>query len=155
MGFRLLVAAGITFAFVAITPPQLALSGQTLSPHEQKIQDRRIKQNGIIVGEPKLYDDALLQQMLNAAQAKLASLQLVDQAQIAAKVGGLTGADQRVNSVAISVQTPSLPQVKTTEKGPTNLTVQKESEGSAASVSTARNWTPKWRRTTSPSPLRN
>jgi hypothetical protein len=121
MRLRIAVAAVLTFAFLANPPHPHTLFGQQLSTAEKEIQTRRLAQNGIAVGEPKLYDDALLQQMLVAAQAKLASLQLVDQAQIAAKVGSQSGADQRVDSGALSVQTPPLPSVKTTEKGPTSL----------------------------------
>src|SRR5882724_6185421 len=38
---------------------------------EAEIYQRDLKTNGIIVTEPKIYDDALLQQMLQSAEAKL------------------------------------------------------------------------------------
>jgi hypothetical protein len=90
---------------------------------ELAIERRRRQHNGIVVSEPKVYDDALLQQMLTAAQARLATLQLIDQTGIAAKVGVLSGAEQQFSGFALNVQTPSLPGVATTVKGPTGSTV--------------------------------
>lgn len=94
-----------------------------LRDQERAIERRRRLQNGIVVSEPKVYDDALLQQMLNAAQARLATLQLIDQTGIAAKIGVLSGAEQQISGFALNVQTPSLPGVATTVKSPTGSTV--------------------------------
>src|ERR1700686_2588734 len=46
---------------------------------EEAIDQRDAEGNGIRVDPPKVYDDSLLQQMLNAAQARLMSLQILDQ----------------------------------------------------------------------------
>jgi len=89
---------------------------------EKQIEDRDKGLNGIQVGEPKVYDDSLLQQMLNNAQAKLAAIQLLDQSGIAAKIGAVTGASQQISSFGLNVQGPSIPGVVTTDKGATGST---------------------------------
>jgi hypothetical protein len=101
-------------------------SGDDLTPQRQRerqIEQRDQAANGIVVEEPKVYDDSMLQQMLAAAQARLAALQPLDQASIVNRFGAVSGVDQRANSFAITAQTPALPQVVTTEKGPSGSTV--------------------------------
>jgi hypothetical protein len=121
------LAASVVVLSPSVTPTGLLARGQdALTPREQEIESRRTSQNGVYVGQPKVYDDALLQQMLNAAEARLAAINALDQTGVVAKLGGLSGADQTTTSIALSVQTPSLPQVVTTEKGATSSTVQKE-----------------------------
>jgi hypothetical protein len=90
---------------------------------EQKIEERDRAANGIQVGEPKLYDDSLLQQMLSAAQARLMSLQILDQAGIASRLGSITGASQTISSFGLSLQGLPLSQVATTNNGATNSTL--------------------------------
>lgn len=90
---------------------------------ERKIDKRDRATNGIQVDEPKVYDDSLLQQMLNAAQARLMSLQILDQSGIATRLGSITGASQTISSFGLSLQGPPLPQVATTSNGATNSTV--------------------------------
>src|SRR5436190_1179086 len=53
---------------------------------EQQIENRERSRKGITVDDPRVYDDARLQQMLQAAEARLATLQLIDQSQILAKL---------------------------------------------------------------------
>src|ERR1700719_1402255 len=74
----------------------------------EKIEQRDRATNGIQVGEPKVYDDSLLQQMLNAAQARLMSLQILDQSGIATRLGSITGASQTISSFGLSLQGPPL-----------------------------------------------
>src|SRR5260370_39023259 len=74
---------------------------------ERKIEQRDKTSNGILVGAPKVYDDSLLQQMLSAAQARLMSLQLLDQTGIAARLGSITGANQQISSLAVAAQGPT------------------------------------------------
>lgn len=98
------------------------------SPEEQRADEKKVDSSdadstGIIVGRPKVYDDSLLRQMLKAAQAKLASIQALDQTGIASHEGGVQGAYQTTNGLAISLQGPSTPQVATTNNGATNSTV--------------------------------
>ena len=90
---------------------------------EKEILDRETGGNGITVDQPKVYDDSLLQQMLNAAESRLASLQILDQAGIASKLGSITGATQSINSFGLSVQGSPLPQIATTNNGATGSTV--------------------------------
>lgn len=101
-------------------------SSQTAGSQESKIRERDERQNGITVGEPKVYDDALLQQMLQAAEARLASLQFIDQASIAARLGSVTGASQQVSSFGLNIQGAPVPQTVTTSKGATETTTQSQ-----------------------------
>jgi hypothetical protein len=96
-----------------------------LKLEEEAVKTRRRAGNGIAVDEPKVYDDSLLQAMLQAAQARLAAIQAIDQAGITSRIGAVTGASQRISSVGINVQTPSIPGVVTTDKGATAGTVDK------------------------------
>ena len=95
-------------------------------PAERNLDRRRHEENGIAVEEPKVYDDALLQQMLQAAEAKLAATQVIDQAGLTSRIGALSGATQRITSLGINVQTPASPGVTTTSKGATSTTVSKD-----------------------------
>src|SRR5690348_9162884 len=70
----------------------------------KQIESRDRDQNGILVGQPKVYDDSLLQQMLNTAEARLMSLQILDQTGIASKLGSITGASQTISSFGLSLQ---------------------------------------------------
>jgi hypothetical protein len=90
---------------------------------EKRIEERDSDTKGIDVGDPKVYDDSLLQQMLNAAEARLMSLQILDQTGISARLGAITGARQSISSFALSVAGPPLPGVTTTSNGATNSTV--------------------------------
>ena len=105
---------------------------------QAKVIDQRERETtGIMVGQPKIYDDWLLQQMLNAAQAKLASLQLLDQSGIASHLGVVTGATQSITSVGITAQGPALPQVLTTNNGGTNSTVTGNTTGTTSTGNTS------------------
>jgi len=90
---------------------------------EKKINGRNKDSAGIVVDQPKVFDDSLLRQMLNAAEGKLASMQVLDASGLASRLGSVSGGQQTVNSLAISAQTPSTPQVATTANGATNSTV--------------------------------
>ena len=87
---------------------------------EKAIDGRTLTSNGIDVGEPKVYDDSLLQQMLSSAQTQLASLQVLSQTGISANFGAVTGASQAISSFALSAQAgPPLPTIATTDNGAT------------------------------------
>lgn len=75
---------------------------------EQLINQRTSTNNGIYVDTPKVYDDSLLQQMLNSAQSRLVALQGFDQAGLSHAIGSVTGANQQIASFGISggVQPP-------------------------------------------------
>lgn len=111
----------VTALLLALASPAYARDKQTRA--EKQLDKDRAASNGILVGQPKVYDDSILQQMLSAAEARLATLQLLDQTGIASRLGSLTGATQTVNSFGISVQGPPIPQMVTTANGPTNTSV--------------------------------
>lgn len=90
---------------------------------ERTIDQRNHSANGITVSEPKVFDDSLLQQMLNAAEAKLASMQVLDASGLSSKLGAMVGAQQTINSLAVSAQSPSLPGVSTVANGATGSAV--------------------------------
>ena len=100
---------------------------------ERCIRERDEGQNGITVGEPKVYDDALLQQMLRSAEARLAALQVFDQASILSRLGAVTGASQQSSSFGLNVQGPSVPGVTTATTLPTQTTTQATAAGATNS----------------------
>ncbi len=107
---------------------------------EQSIEQRDKGLNGIRVGVPKVYDDSVLQQMLAAAQARLVSLQLLDQNGIASRLGSITGANQQISSFALAVQGPSAPQTAVTANGATKQvvdTVKSSSDNSTVTTTNA------------------
>jgi hypothetical protein len=121
----------------AVTDPAAAQAKKDhLRKAEKQIDQRSSQTTGIQVGEPKVYDDSLLQQMLSAARARLASLQVLDQTGIAGHLGSVTGTTQSISSFSLSAQGPTLPQVATTNTGATNSTV------SGTSNTTTRGATP-------------
>jgi hypothetical protein len=111
---------------------------QTAEEWERYIEDRDHKQNGIRVDEPKLYDDSMLHQMLTAAQAKLASMQVLDSGVLVQKLGAISGASQQASSFGLTVQGPALPQLVTTDKGPTQTTTESlQTTGTLVTTNTA------------------
>jgi hypothetical protein len=77
-------------------------SGRPDVPAEQLIHDRTSTHNGIYVDVPKVYDDSLLQQMLNSAQRSLVGLQGFDQGSLTRAIGAVTGANQQIDSFGIT-----------------------------------------------------
>lgn len=98
---------------------------------------------GIFVDQPKIFDDRTLQLMLQAAEQRLATLQLIDQTSIAARVGTLQGGTQV--ETGLGVQVASLPTAAvTTNSGFNNGTsnslnqvLSSASTGSTALATTA------------------
>ncbi|HEX6715978.1 MAG TPA: hypothetical protein VF088_02640 [Pyrinomonadaceae bacterium] len=104
---------------------------------EESIRQRERLRRGIDVEQPRVYDDAMLQQMLEVAEARLAQLQLIDQNSIASRLGSVTGASQRISSFGLNVQGMPLPQVVTTNRGATGSTTQTDqTTGSNSSTQT-------------------
>jgi hypothetical protein len=56
--------------------------------------------NGIVAGEPKIYDDSSLDQMLQAYQAQLAQLKAFDNPTLINRIGALQGATSQQSSFA-------------------------------------------------------
>lgn len=131
-----ITATALTVALVVshLTMPVTAVGVSTQNPSTAKpaqrptifvediIEQRDDDQRGIVVGEPRVYDDAMLQQMLQAAEARLASLQVIDQAEILKRLGAIAGASQQISSFGLSVQGAPLPNVTTTSRGATGAT---------------------------------
>jgi hypothetical protein len=139
MAPRRLVALACVLAWhaLAVTPD---LGAQRQTANEQQLQKALRARNGIVVGSPKVYDDSLLQQMLLDAEARLAALQMIDQASVAGRVGSLTGARQDASTLGLAIQGPRLPQVVSTAKGATSGTVEErtgnvDAQGQASSES--------------------
>src|SRR5213082_1444218 len=57
-----------------------------------QIGHREQETNGIFVDNPKVYDDSSLQLMLNAARARLATIQAIDQTGLLSRIGAISGA---------------------------------------------------------------
>ncbi len=111
---------------LALAIPYLILPG-TIAAQNRRDPARRIEQrdrreNGITVTEPRVFDDAQLQQRLQELEAQLARLQVIDQAGIVSRFGTMAGADQRTSSFAVNVQGAPIPEVSTTTKLPTEQT---------------------------------
>jgi hypothetical protein len=119
----LLLSNLITLAPAQSTPGDANTVRQQRRDQQNEIDARSSSSTGIIVGQPKVYDDSQLQQMLTATQARLSTLQVLDQSGIASHLGSVTGASQSVTSFGLSVMGPTLPQVATTNNGATNSTV--------------------------------
>lgn len=75
--------------------------------------------NGIFVDSPKVYDDFSLRIMLNAARARLAALQVIDQNALTSRIGAVTGASLTQSSLAAQVLGPPVPQSAVTSSGAT------------------------------------
>lgn len=96
-----------------------AISCRTVTPQERAIDTRDKENNGISVGSARIYDDALLQQMLIATETHLASLNLLDQTGISSHLGAITGAQQQVSSFALNAAGTPTPQSVLTANGAT------------------------------------
>src|ERR1700730_18269050 len=97
LGWRLssvLLALIILFSTALPGVSQSRKSRRLADPqsHADKAQESRIQQRDqnsidIFVDQPKVYDDASLQIMLNSARSRLASLQVLDQSGLLSKIG--------------------------------------------------------------------
>jgi hypothetical protein len=86
-----------------------------------------VSDNGVFVDAPRMYDDAALQQLLNAARAQLSSMRALDQAGVASRIGVLQGASVQQSSFGLQVGGPPLPGVSTVAN--TGNTVASQSAG--------------------------
>ncbi|MBV9923445.1 MAG: hypothetical protein JOZ96_00285 [Acidobacteria bacterium] len=116
---NVLLAAAVVACHLWLPAAAVAQSRPQPGTPEYAIEQRDEKVKGISVGEPKVYDDALLQQMLEAAEARLAALQLFDQGRLVGAIGAVSGASQQFSSFGLNVQGAPVPGVETTTKLPT------------------------------------
>ena len=104
---------------------------------EADVENNDLRKNGIDVAEPKIYDDALLQQMLRTAEARLAALEVINQPAILARLGSVTGASQQTSSFGLNIQGPSVPGVTTTTRLPTETITEGSQTTAAGATSTS------------------
>jgi hypothetical protein len=119
---NILLAAAVAASYLWLPAAASAQSRPQPGTPEYAIQQRDENMRGISVGEPKVYDDALLQQMLQAAEARLAALQLIDQGKVLGAIGAVSGASQQFSAFGLNVQGAPVPGVETTTKLPTEQT---------------------------------
>jgi hypothetical protein len=94
---------------------------------EQAAQIERQSGNGIFVDDPKVYDDSSLQLMLNAARARLAAIQAIDQTGLLSHIGSITGASLSQSALGVSVMGPPIPQSVVTASAPAGSTAPADS----------------------------
>lgn len=130
----------LVFCLSSISP-RLATSQATKQQRGERkqlakqIQTRDENGDGIYVQRPEVYDDSSLQQMLNAARSKLASLQGLDQTTLLQHLGAITGSTFQQSLFSAQVSGPNLPSTVTTANGPTS-TVAATTGTSPASTTT-------------------
>src|SRR5688572_8484364 len=81
------------------------------------------RSNGVHIGTPKVYDDALLREMLAAASSRLAAIAgSLDAAKVNAALGAVTGATLSSSSFGLNLAGGASPSVATVTKSPTAST---------------------------------
>jgi hypothetical protein len=145
-------AAVLAFAFAWSYLSQSSLvNGQRRDPQAQRLEDRDRRENGITVTEPRVFDDAQLQQRLEELEARLATLQVIDQKALTDRFGTTAGASLRSSGFALNVQGPPVPGVTTTTKLPTEQTTTTTAAGATSSgITTVSNLATKDVTTTTP-----
>ncbi len=123
--------AEVSHALLREVPPPApqGTPRKVLTEKEKAIEDRDQDQPGIMVDEPEIYDDVVLQQMLLDAEIKLASLQMFDEGSIKSRFGTVSGSTQDTSSFGLNIQGPSLPGIVNTQKGATGSVVQTDKSG--------------------------
>lgn len=124
----LAVALGLSY----LSGP-ISVSAQRGDPQTQRIEDRDRRENGITVTEPRVFDDAQLQRRLQELEARLATLQVIDQKAITDRFGAVTGASLQTSGFALNVQGAPVPGVTTTTKLPTEQTTTTTAAGATNS----------------------
>lgn len=133
MMFARTAVAGLTLFAVLISGAATVHSQRTLTPAEQKAGEQQLRQqqvngSGIFVEAPKIYDDAMLLQMLRAAEARLSTIQAIDQSGITSRIGAVSGATQRTSSFGLNLQTPQIPGVTSVAKSGGTVTTTTDTD---------------------------
>ena len=130
------------------------VKNRTAETAPEKALDARLgASNGIFVGEPKVYDDSLLQQMLNSAQSQLSSLQVLSQSGISANFGVVTGANQQISSFALAAQAgPPSASTAITDNGATTQVASTVTPGGTGNSTVTTTTAPAQNTTTTLSP---
>ncbi|HYR27962.1 MAG TPA: hypothetical protein VEU30_05820, partial [Thermoanaerobaculia bacterium] len=146
--------ASLVVISVAIACQTVPVS-QEIRKEELKIDGRDRDMNGIIVEEPKVYDDVVLQQMLLSAQARLGSLQFIEQSTIAGKIGGVSGLRQNTLGIGVSVLGAPTPGMSVTDNSGTQTAVNSASSAASTSSTGATTTNSTTNSTTSGAPVHN
>jgi hypothetical protein len=94
--------------------------------------------SGIAVQNVRVYDNALLQQMLDADRSRLTGLQFLNQTAIAANIGSIQGASMTQSGLSIAVSGPQVPGISTVQTAPnaqTTLSQGVSNQNTGATVS--------------------
>jgi len=89
---------------------------------------------GILVEMPKIYDDAVLQQQLEANFARLAALSGFDQGSLTSHLGNVSGVNQTYTSASFNIQGPATNQAVTTAAIPNVQTIQTNTTSTGTSA---------------------
>ena len=76
-----------------------------------------VNQDGLVVGQPKVYDTYYLQQQLLALRTQLERLQVLDRTSLVNRFGNIQGGTLVQNGVAVQASGPSTPTATTTTGG--------------------------------------
>lgn len=79
-----------------------------------KLLSPQSEAKGIIVHDVTVYDNFLLQQMLNNDRTRLTGLQFIDQSKVAGNIGTIQGASMQQSGFSMSVGGPPVPGVSST-----------------------------------------
>jgi hypothetical protein len=101
------------------------------------------QKSSIAVLNVGVYDDALLQQMLDADRARLMGMQFLDQGKVAGNIGTLQGSSMQQTGFSLNLGGPPLPGVSTVlNSGSTQTTQSQQASGTANSASVTLTTTP-------------
>jgi hypothetical protein len=139
--WRHVIILTITFSFsFPVGLAQSRNNKRQLTPAEQQasseIADRDLRSNGIFVDNPKVYDDSSLQLMLNAARARLATIQAIDQTGLLSRIGAISGASLNQSALGVSFTGPPIPQSVVTNNAATGSTTTNTANGGSTQVTT-------------------
>jgi hypothetical protein len=126
----------------ALSEEMMALSGHPQGAAENSndpctagLKNLEPDQTQILVEEPKIYDDAVMQQQLDSNFNRLAALSGFDQASLTSHLGNVSGVNQSFTSGSFSIQGPATSQTVNTAAIPNQQTqtTNTVSSGTAAS----------------------
>lgn len=122
------LAVALVLPFVSLP---ITVSAQ--DPQARRIENRERAENGITVTEPRVFDDAQLHRRLQELEARLATLQVIEQKAITDRFGTVAGASLNTSGFALNVQGAPVLGVGTTTKLPTEQTTTTTAAGATSS----------------------
>jgi hypothetical protein len=115
-------------------PPYVWSDGQ----QSIKLPTPSVSATGITVHDVSVYDNGLLQQMLDADRARLTGMQFLDQGKVAANIGTVQGASMQQSGFALNVGGPPIPGASTLANSGNAVTTQNQgtsTQANSASIS--------------------